>query len=157
MDQNYPVLTPTANTANIDSRRPYQPLGTLSTIGLAKSILDSAYHGLQLSGKKRYSRSFSLKGYYSFGKSLDFIDSQHSTTLAPEDWNNIRLDCGRTINDRKHNAVISGIWRLDYFKGTPKLVNAVAGGWSRTAISTFRRTPLTIPAGSDRNVDGRWH
>jgi hypothetical protein len=155
VDQNYPVLTPTANTGNVDSRRPYQPLNTLSTIGLTKSILNAAYHGLQITGEKRYSKSFSLKGYYTFGKSLDFIDSQHSTTLAPEDWNNIRLDRGRTVNDRTHSFVISGIWRLDYFQSTPKLVRNVAGGWSLAVINSMRSgTPLTITAGSDRNFDG---
>src|SRR5258708_36659247 len=155
VDQNYPVLTPTATTGNVDSRRPYQPLNTLSTIGLVKSILNSAYHGLQITGEKRYSRTFPLKGYYVFGKSLDFIDTQHSTTVAPEDWNNINLDRGRTINDRRHNAVISGIWRLDYFRSTPKLVSAVAGRRSPAATATMRSgAPLTIAAGNDRNFDG---
>ena len=105
VDANYPVLTATATTANVDQRRPYQPLNTLSTIGMMKSILNSAYHGLQITGEKRASRTFSVRGYYTFGKSLDFIDSQNSTTQAPEDWNNINLDRGRTINDRRHNAV----------------------------------------------------
>jgi len=51
--------------------------------------------------------------------------------------------------------VISGIWRLDYFKSTPRVVSAVAGGWSLAAISPFRSgAPLTIAAGSDRNFDG---
>jgi hypothetical protein len=155
VDANYPVLTPTATTANVDQRRPYQPLNTLSTIGITKSILNSAYHGLQLTGEKRASRNFSVKGYYTFGKSLDFIDSQHSTTQTPEDWNNINLDRGRTINDRRHNAVISGIWRLDYFRRSPLALRSVAGGWTLTAITSMRSgTPLTITAGSDRNFDG---
>src|SRR5258708_214759 len=156
VDQNYPVLTPTATTGNVDSRRPYQPLNTLSTIGLVKSILNSAYHGLQITGEKRYSRTFSLRAYMVCGKSLDFIDPQHSTTLRPEDWNNITLDRGRTINARRHNAVISGIWRLDYFRSTPKLVSAVAGGWSLAAIGTIRSgAPLTIAASNDRHFDGK--
>ena len=155
VDMNYPVLTPTATTANVNDRRPYRPLNTLSTIGLVKSILGSNYHGLQITGEKRYARNFSVKGYYAFGKSLDYIDSQHSTTLAPEDWNNIALDRGRTINDRRHNAVISGIWRLDYFKSSPLLLRAVAGGWSLSAIAYLRSgTPLTVTAGNDRNFDG---
>jgi hypothetical protein len=155
VDANYPVLTSTATTTNVDQRRPYQPLNTLSTIGITRSILNSAYHGLQITGEKRASRTFSVRGYYTFGKSLDFIDSQHSTTQTPEDWNNINLDRGRTINDRRHNAVISGIWRLDYFRSTPLVVRSVAGGWTVTAISSFRSgTPLTVTAGTDRNFDG---
>src|SRR5258708_36693933 len=148
-------LRPTSATGDWDTRWQYRPINTLSVIGLRKSILGSAYHGLQISGEKRYSRNFSVKGYYAFGKSLDYIDSQLSTTLNPEDWNNLKLDRGRTINDRRHNAVISGIWRLDYFHHAPTLVRAAAGGWSLSAIGTMRSgTPLTIAAGSDRNFDG---
>jgi hypothetical protein len=155
VDANYPVLTATATTANVDARRPYQPLNTLSTIGVTKSILNSAYHGLQITGEKRAGNNFSIKGYYTRGKSLDFIDSQRSTTQTPEDWNNINLDRGRTVNDRRHNAVISGIWTLNYFLSKPLLVRSVVRGWTLTAIGTFRSgTPLTITAGSDRNFDG---
>src|SRR5262249_21640518 len=38
VDANYPVLTPTATTQDVDQRRPYRPLNTLSTIGVVKSI-----------------------------------------------------------------------------------------------------------------------
>src|SRR5204863_7915229 len=60
-DLNYPVLNATATTNNVDSRRPYLT-NILSTIGMSKSILNSAYHGLQISGEKRFSRNFSAKG-----------------------------------------------------------------------------------------------
>ena len=153
-DINYPVLTAGATTNNVDSRRPYLT-NTLSTIGLSKAILNSAYHGLQITAEKRASRNFSVKGYYTFGKSLDFIDTQRSTAQTATDWNHIALDRGRTANDHRHNFVFSGIWRLDYFRSTPRLVRAVVGGWSITAINTMRSGgPLTLTAGSDRNFDG---
>src|SRR6266478_5201466 len=118
-DLNYPILTTGATTNNVDTRRPYLP-NVLGTIGLSKSVLNSAYHGLQITGEKRFSRSFSVKGFYTFGKSLDFIDSQRSTAQVATDWNNIALDRGRTTYDHKHNFVLSGIWRLDYFRTTPR-------------------------------------
>src|SRR5260370_36611089 len=95
VDLNYPILTPNATTNNVDARRPYLT-NTLSTIGMSKSILNSAYHGLQISGEKRASRNFSVKGNYSFGKSLYFVDTQKSTAPVATDWNNIALDRGRT-------------------------------------------------------------
>jgi hypothetical protein len=154
-DLNYPILTPNATTANVNARRPYQPLNTLSTVGLTKSILNSAYHGLQITADKRFSRNFSLKGYYTFGKGLDFINTQNSTQQQATDWNNIALDRGRANNDRRHSANISGIWELRYVNRAPAFVRAVAGGWSLSTIASFRSgTPLTITAGSDRNFDG---
>ena len=156
VDANYPVLTSTATTNNVDSRRPYLP-GVLSSIGLSKSILNSSYHGFQLTGEKRYSRNVSVKGFYSFGKGLDVTNSQASTTgvTSATDWNNLRLDRGRTSNDRSHRFTVNGIWRLNYVRNAPGLVRAVAGGWSLSFIgSALSGTPLTITAGSDRNLDG---
>jgi hypothetical protein len=153
-DQNYPILTPTATTANVNQRRPYLP-NVLSSIGLTQSILNSAYHGLQITADKRFSHHFQVRGYYTFGKSLDYINTQNSSQQQATDWNNIALDRGRTNNDRRHNAVISGIWDLRYFDHTPKFVRAVIGGWSLSTIASFRSgTPLTITSGSDSNFDG---
>ena len=60
-DVNYPVLTSTATTANVNARRPYLP-GTLSSIGMISSILNSAYHGLQVKGDRRFANHFTLRG-----------------------------------------------------------------------------------------------
>jgi hypothetical protein len=153
-DQNYPILTPTATTANVNARRPYLP-GVLSAIGLTKSILNSAYHGLQVTGEKRMSHNFTVKGFYTFGKGLDYINTQNSTQQQATDWNNIALDRGRANNDRTHSATLSGVWELNYVGGAPAVLRAIAGGWSLAAIASFRSgTPLTITAGSDRNMDG---
>src|SRR6185369_10218892 len=52
-DQNYPILTASATTGNVNQRRPYLP-NVLSSVGLTKSLLNSAYHGLQITGDKRF-------------------------------------------------------------------------------------------------------
>ena len=153
-DVNYPILTSTATTANVNARRPYLP-GTLSSIGLIKSILNSSYNGLQITGEKRLSHHFTAKGYYTFGKGLDYVNTQNSTLQAATDWGNIALDRGRANNDRTHSAVFSGVWDLNYFAHTPFLVRTVAGGWSVAAITSFRSgTPLTVTSGTDVNFDG---
>jgi hypothetical protein len=153
-DYNYPVLTPTATTGNVNQRRPYLP-GVLSSIGVTSSILNSAYHGLQITGEKRLSHNFQVRGYYTFGKSLDYINTQNSTQQTATDWNNLALDRGRTNNDRRHNAVFSGIWDLRYFNHMPLAVRTVLGGWSLSAIASFRSgTPLGITSGIDNNFDG---
>jgi hypothetical protein len=153
-DINYPLLTAAATTANVNARRPYLP-GTLSSIGLIKSILNSAYHGMQITGEKRLSHHFIAKGFYTFGKGLDVVNTQNSTLQAATDWNNINLDRGRANNDRTHSAVMSGVWDLDYFRQAPTAVRWIAGGWSLAAITSLRSgTPLTITAGTDVNFDG---
>lgn len=153
-DVNYPVLTPTANTGNVNARRPYLP-GVLANIGLTKSILNSAYHGMQITGEKRLSTHFSAKGNYTFGKGLDYVNTQSSSLQQATNWSNIALDRGRANNDRTHSMVISGVWELDYFRTMPVVLRAIIGGWSLAGIATFRSgTPLTITAGNDVNFDG---
>lgn len=154
VDRNYPLLTSTATTANVNARRPYLP-NVLGVIGITSSILNSAYHGLQMTGEKRMSQNFSVKGFYTFGKGLDMINTQNSTAQVPTDWNNIRLDRGRANNDRTHSLVMSGIWQLNYFRHAPFAVRAIANGWAISAIASMRSgTPLTVTAGNDRNFDG---
>jgi hypothetical protein len=153
-DVNYPVLKPGATTGDVNNRRPYLP-GVLSSIGLMKPILNSAYHGLQITGEKRFSRHFTGRGFYTFGKGLDAVNTQNSTLQAATDWNNIRLDRGRANFDRRHNASLSGVWDLDYVRRAPLLVRTIAGGWSLAAIASLRSgTPLTITSGTDSNFDG---
>jgi hypothetical protein len=154
VDLNYPILTPGATTGNVDQRRPYLP-GILSTIGMTESILNSAYHGFQLTATKRFSHNFSVKGFYTFSKGIDVINTQNSTTQTATDWSNIALDRGRANNDRTQSAVISGIWDIRYFDRTHRMLRAVIGGWSLTAIDTMRSgLPLTITSGVDTNLDG---
>jgi hypothetical protein len=153
-DQNYPIMTAGATTQNVDPRRPYLP-GILSSVAMANSILNSAYHGFQFTGTRRFSHNFSVKGFYTFSKGIDVVNTQNSTTQTATDWSNIALDRGRANNDRTQSFVVSGIWALNYFRNSPRFVRAVAGGWSISAISTMRSgTPLTITSGVDTNLDG---
>lgn len=83
------------------------------------------------------------------------MNTQNSTLQQATDWSNIALDRGRPTNDRRHSAVLSGVWDLNYFKKMPVLVRAIAGGWSLAAIGSFRSgTPLTVTNGADVNFDG---
>ncbi len=153
-DVNYPVLTPSANTANVNARRPFLP-NTLADAKIIKSMVNTAYHGFQLTGEKRASRNFSVKGFYTFGKGLDGVNLQRSTRQDPQNYNNLRADRGRTENDRRHNFVMSGIWNLDYFRNAPPLLRAVGRGWALSAIASMRSgLPFTVTSGSDRNFDG---
>jgi hypothetical protein len=153
-DLNYPVFGPGATTGNVDNRRPIQP-GTFGQIFLIESVLNTAYHGLQITAEKRYSRNFQMKGYYTLGKSLEGATLQRSTRGEPQNYNNIAAERARTDNDRRHNVSISGFWNLDYFDHTESVLKAVVSGWTLSAIASLRSgTPLTITSGRDNNLDG---
>lgn len=153
-DINYPVFRAGATTGNVNARRPILP-GQLGAISMVESITNTAYHGLQLTAEKRLARNFSLKAFYTFGKAIDTAGSQSDTTDSVQNFNNIRAERGRADSDRRHNFVMSGIWRVNYFKDRHPLARALVDGWSLSAIVSLRSgRPLTITNGSDANLDG---
>lgn len=153
-DLNYPIYGPGATTGNVNSRRPIQP-GTLAVIGQLNSIMNSAYHGLQLTADKRMSRNFQVKAFYTFSKSLEGARMQNDTTSGgAQNMNNLSAERGRTDNDRRHNFVASIVWQTNYFRDV-RYAHLLLDGWTISAITTFRSgAPFTVTNGTDRNLDG---
>jgi hypothetical protein len=152
IDVNYPVFGPGATTGNVDQRRPHRGY---ADIELLKSIANAAYHGLELSFDKRFSRNFSFRGYYTFGKGIDDYDMQDGTRGYPQNSTNLRLDRGRSTNDRTHRFVVSGICQVDYLRDAHPVLRAAFNDWTVSGIFTaLSGDPLTITAGDDMNRDG---
>ncbi len=150
-DVNYPVFVAGATTGNVNTRRPYQPYGALL---LTQSIGTNQYDGAQFTVEKR-ARSVSVKAYYTIGKSVEDWDLQSNTTGNVQNHTNPTADRGRTGADRRHNSVISAIWKIDYFKNSRALVRRVLNDWTVSAITTLRSgEPFTVTAGVDVNLDG---
>ena len=154
VDKNYAGWTPGATTSNLPTRRPYLP-GTLGIIYYEDGIINSAYHGLQNTVEKRMSHGFTLRGFYTFAKSMEGAQTQNNQpTGGAEDFRNLTLERARTNSDRRHVLNVSAIWEINYFHGAP-LMKQVLNGWTVSAISTMRSgTPLTLTTGQDTNVDG---
>jgi hypothetical protein len=153
-DANYPIYGPGATAANVDSRRPILP-GTLAVITVMDSIMNTSYHGLQMTVDKRLSHHFQIKGYYTFSKSLEGGRMQNDTTAGgAQNMNNLAAERGRTDNDRRHNAVVAGIWQVDYFRKV-KAAHLILDDWMVSGILTLRSgAPFTVTSGTDRNLDG---
>jgi hypothetical protein len=153
IDRNYPVFGPGATTANVNARRPYQP-GVIGSARVLESVFSSDYHGLQLSAERRGAH-FSAKAYYTFGKALEDVDYQGGGLPAVQNSARIELERARTSADRTHSFVLSGVWRLDYFKESSGLAKALLDDWTISTIVTLQSgTPMTIASGQDRNFDG---
>ncbi|MCI0622112.1 MAG: carboxypeptidase regulatory-like domain-containing protein [Acidobacteria bacterium] len=154
-DINYPIFRAGATSGNVDLRRPILP-GTLSSIGLLPSMMNNAYHGLQLTVEKRTSRNVAFKGFYTFSKSIDGAEIQNSSTSdAGQNQNNLRMERARTSSDRRHNFVVSAIWDINYFNGLNPVARAILNDWKLSSIVTLRSgEPFTVTSGRDNNLDG---
>jgi hypothetical protein len=153
IDRNYPVFSATATTANVNSRRPYQP-NVLGAVRVLESIFASDYHALQMSAEKR-GAMFSAKAYYTFGKAEEDVDYQGGGLPAVQNSNRIDLERGRTSADRRHVFTFSGIYAVNQLAGASPVVRALLNDWTISTIVRLQSgAPFTVSSGLDRNFDG---
>ncbi len=154
-DLNYPVWSPTATTTNLPSRRPILP-GTLGAILMIQSMEQAEYNAMQITVEKRLSRGITVKGFYTWSKSLEDVELDNNTTNgSAEDMNNLRLDRGRSDYDRRHVSTWSIIWTPNYFHGSNAFLKQTLNGWTVSSIVTLRSgLPFNITTGADTNADG---
>jgi hypothetical protein len=155
VDLNYPFYNSTATAANVNSRRPIDT-NILSTIQSVESVMNTNYHGLQITVEKRMSRHLGVKGFYTFAKTIEGATLENNTVNGGvEDFRNIALDRGRSDFDRRHVSVTSVIWDMSYFGKFNPIVRAVANGWQLSGIISLQSgLPFNVTTGTDVNLDG---
>ena len=154
-DANYPVWSASANSSNTNARRPYDP-GVLGQVQYLESTATASFNSLQMSFRKQMSHDLILSGFYVFSKSLESADGT-ATGIGGEtqDYDNLWEERGPTDFDRRHMAVISGIWNVDYFHGENRAVRALANGWTISPVVTlYSGLPVNILTGISENFDG---
>jgi outer membrane receptor protein involved in Fe transport len=180
IDRNAPIYNtsnPASNTTgNVNCRRPFDavPVATLTTCAnpaVGSKYYSNAYviedgqttnyNGLQISVVKRLSQHISVNGFYIWSKALASASLQttgnigNSAGTEPEDYYNLGLERQRTDNDQREQAVISTVWKPDYFGHFNPIARTLLNGWSISAIVTMRSgKPFAITSGTDDNLDG---
>lgn len=174
---NFNSPDPSPDT-DINRRRPYQAYVSagegnvprlLNNIRYLDSYANASYHGLQVSGQKRYSRGFTLGLAYTFSKSLgegygrnDPAGDVQSLYQNPRDR---RSDRTRYGFDVTHNAVLNFVYDLPALRDANAATRGVLGGWQLSGIVTLRTgLPFALDGGNlntgggsrpDRVADGR--
>jgi hypothetical protein len=174
---NYNSSNPASNTTgDVNCRRPYDaiPFATTNTcaspapgskyMSNAYVITDGQtanYHGLQVSVEKRLSQRFSANGFYIWSKGFASASMQttgnigNSAATEPEDYHDLSLDRQREDNDMRNQAVISFVWKPDYFGNFNPVTRTILNGWSISGIlSMHSGKPFTVTSGNDDNLDG---
>jgi hypothetical protein len=133
------------------------------------SVGTSSYHALQVDWRRRFSHGLSLRGVYTFSKTLDDGDSLNQTAAgnAPglvSNPLNLRADKGLATFDVRNLAVINALYALPfgrgqtYANGFEGWSNGLLSGWSLSSIVTaqsgFPFTPQ-LSYNSSNNGDTR--
>lgn len=155
-DANYPAWAPGATTSqtSINSRRPHDP-GVLGQVQYLESSQTASYHSLQISAQRQLTNNVMLNGFYVFSKSF-WSASMEGVGIGGEtqDYGALYEERGPSDYDQRHMASISGIWDINYYKGSSFLLKQVANGWSISPIISLNSgTPVNMLTGADNNKD----
>ncbi len=148
----FPIGSPLAG-APIPTGAYYIPAGTpkpnasLANTWTWFSRGDSSYNALQVDVTRRISRGLSMRGVYTWSKTLDDGDSLNQTTAgnAPglvSNPFNLAADKGLATFDVRNVGVINAIYALPFGRGKLYATdlegwkNALVGGWSVASIVT---------------------
>ncbi len=132
----------------------YVPTATKANPALANtwtyfSEADSSYNALQLDFTHRFSAGLSLRGIYTWSKTIDDGDSLNATTsggepaLASNPFD-LRADRGLANFDVRNAGVINATYALPFGPGKPFLNGlsgfgrTLAGGWTLNSIVTLQ-------------------
>jgi hypothetical protein len=152
---NDPVYQTGATAATADQRRPLLP-GVLGSILELKSMVNTNYHGLQVTAERRFANQFALRGYYVYSKALDGANTQQDNAgNAPQDYRDLAAEYGRAGFDYRQSAVISGTWQITPLPAGRGFASALANGWTVSAIATLTSgPPFAILSGVNNKADG---
>lgn len=153
-----------ANTTTVLTYLAYpdaRPVSEFDRILLFESSGSSAYNGLALQVRKRFSARFGLSSSYTFSKVVDNNPNSYALNNGPSNPHLIAypthpgIDYGLGDNDQRHRFVVSGIWQLGSGSGLPILPRAVLGNWQLSWILTAQSgQPYSGVINYDLNNDG---
>jgi hypothetical protein len=147
--------------------------GTLSGITYLISDQTSNYNGLQISATKTMSRGFTVSGFYVWSRALESSNPVENGGMNMQDPGVIGkpftaannhgmgifgggLQEERGLMDQNHdnNAAISGMWKIDYYRGSNKIVKELVNGWTISpVVYLISGGPFTVNTGSNKNFD----
>jgi outer membrane receptor protein involved in Fe transport len=124
-----------------------RPYPTLGDITYQVQGLNSSYHGLQTSLRRRSRNGLTLLLSYTFSKAMDQNSNTNNSTTGsqrnPQDVRNWRAEWGLSDFHRAHQ--FSGSFNYDlpfgkgkrFFRDAGGLTNAVLGGWQLNGVVSY--------------------
>ena len=128
---------------------------------------DSNYHAAQFTLRRRFTSGLGVSLAYTFAKSIDnqSVDPvgatsggaiTNTTSRAPVDIRDFRLDRGRSDFDRRQILQGATVWEVPVGKGkrflnsSSGIVNQILGGWTINSIFAYMTgEPFNVNAGGD--------
>jgi hypothetical protein len=163
-----PGVYAAGNSGSVQSRRPYQPFGTIYQ---NRNTGANAYNGIQVDLEKRPAggsgilNEITLLANYTYSHANDYglsenggitdIGSSIGSGMSFYDPRQHAFETGPATYDHRQRIVASYVWSLPKLSSSNLAMRTVVGGWQWTGIYTFQTgDPLTILAGTDISQTG---
>ena len=115
----------------------------------------SRYKALQTKFEWRMSRDVTVLSSLTLSEARDngsqSLENANGNFPAPQDFNNLDADFGRSEYDQPYNSTTSFVWALPFGRGrhwastVSPLVDAVIGGWQLAGVNRFNSgEPVTL-------------
>jgi hypothetical protein len=164
-DQNAPVYSASCtsatcgSTAQINSRRPYQPIPLTYTFADIRELypeFPASYNSLQATITHRLEHGFSLSASYVWSKTMDVLtDGGSASNLLLSDENDLHRDYGLSDMHVPQRFVVSYLWASPAIKRWGWVGAQVLSGWQLNGVTTVQGgSPFTVTSGVDTNFDG---
>jgi len=140
--------------ANTQQRRPFNP--DFASVLVVDSFGKSWYHGLVVSGERRFTSDLAVTASYTFSRNIDTGMTVNSANVASANnpYNPLN-DKGLADADRPHAFVASYVWNLPRFESAPLPIRYLLGGWQHNGIvALYSGTPFSIISGVDNSLSG---
>lgn len=157
---NPAIVTPTANTGNVDARRIFNlnnPQSAafggavFSNITNQETSANSNYNSLQVTLSKRFSDGLYFQNAYTWSHCIDNSSGLRSNTR----FDNPRADRGNCDQDIRHRNVLSYIYELPFFKEQRGVAGKLFGGFQINGVTQLQTgTPFDITETTDRSLRG---
>jgi hypothetical protein len=116
-----------------------------SNINSLRDVANSSYHSLQL-GAQRTVGDLTLSIAYTYSHSIDDASDRSDTAFV--NAYNIAANRANSTFDLRHNASISYVYALPFFRGSG-LRNSLLGGWQISGITVAQTgLPFTVTNGT---------
>jgi hypothetical protein len=143
---------PGPSSIPVNSRRPYQGVGTISEYG---PLANSHYDALIAKLERRFSKGISVLSSFTYGHSIDGGGNQNDQMdPAPQNAHNLSAQKGSSNFDVKNRFVTSGVWAEQFGTGAGVL-NHLIRDWQFSGIfSTQGGQPFTPILSTDPSNSG---
>lgn len=137
----------------------WAPYGFDQNVTAFMPIGNSSYHGMAIQVNKRFSKSLSFVGSYTWSHAIDDGTAAVFSTLIqprrPEDFLNYSTEKGSSALDRRQRFSLSWIYETPWFKNSNWFLKHILGNY--TCSGTYiAESPMlgTLQSGIDSNLNG---